>query len=251
MAVTLRLFAWGIVAFLTFVAAQFGRDDAYSFHMMLGCLLAVLAFLNACRDKSILANLFADDENGYQMNIVRLGVILTAFWGVVGFLVGVVVASQLAWPDLNFEPYLTFGRLRPLHTSAVVFAFGGTALITTSFFVVQRTTSARLWGGNLCWFVFLGYQFFILLAATGYILGGTQSKEYAEPEWYVDLWLTAVWVAYLAVFLGTLIKRQQPHIYVANWFYLGFIVTVAMLHVVNGLTMPVSIFGSKSYSAFS
>jgi len=185
------------------------------------------------------------------MNIVRLGVVLTVFWGVVGFAAGVLVASQLAWPDLNVEPYLTFGRLRPLHTSAVIFAFGGTALLTTSLFVVQRTTQARLWGGNLCWFVFFGYQFFILLAATGYVLGGTQSKEYAEPEWYVDIWLTIVWVAYLAVFLGTLIKRKQPHIYVANWFYLAFIVTVAMLHVVNALAVPVSFLGSRSYSLFS
>lgn len=246
-----RLTSWGLLAFLTFFAAQFGRDDVYVFHMSLASLLAALLFINACREKPLLTTLFADDDSGYQMNIVRLGVVLTAFWGVVGFLVGVVVAAQLAWPDLNFEPYLTFGRLRPLHTSAVIFAFGGTALLTTSFFVVQRTTSARLWGGNLCWFVMLGYQFFILLAATGYVLGGTQSKEYAEPEWYVDLWLTVVWVAYLAVFLGTLIKRKQPHIYVANWFYLAFIVTVAMLHVVNALAMPVSIFGSRSYSLFA
>lgn len=251
MAVTVRLIAWAMLALLALVAAQFGRDAAYSFHMALASIVAALFFLNACRERPFLTDLFADDDSGYQMNIVRLGVILTAFWGVVGFAVGVGVASQLAWPALNLEPYLTFGRLRPLHTSAVVFAFGGTALLTTSFFVVQRTTQARLWGGNLCWFVFLGYQFFIVLAATGYVLGGTQSKEYAEPEWYVDLWLTVVWVAYLAVFLGTLIKRKQPHIYVANWFYLAFIVTVAMLHVVNALAVPVSIFGSRSYSLFA
>jgi hypothetical protein len=119
--------------------------------------------------------------------------------------------------------------LRPLHTSAVIFAFGGNALIATSFYVVQRTTAARLWGGNLAWFVFWGYNLFIVLAASGYVLGGTQSKEYAEPTWYVDIWLTIVWVAYLAVFLGTIVKRKEPHIYVANWFYLAFIVTIAML----------------------
>jgi len=213
--------------------------------------IAIGAFFLQFMETNPFRRLFADDEDGYQMNVVRLGVILTAFWGVVGFLVGVFVASQLAWPDLNFEPYLTFGRLRPLHTSAVIFAFGGTALITTSLYVVQKTTSARLWGGNLAWFVFLGYQFFIVLAATGYVLGGTQSREYAEPEWYVDLFLTIVWVAYLAVFLGTLVRRKQPHIYVANWFYLGFIVTIAMLHVVNNLAVPVSIWGGKSYSLFA
>jgi len=146
---------------------------------------------------------------------------------------------------------MNFGRLRPLHTSAVIFAFGGTGLLASSFYVVQRTSAARLWGGGLAWFVLWGYQFFILLAATSYILGGSQSREYAEPEWYIDLWLTVVWVAYLVLYMGTLIKRKEPHIYVANWFYLSFIVTVAMLHVVNNLAVPVSIFGSRSVSLMS
>ena len=190
-------------------------------------------------------------ETQYQDDVVRYGVIATALWGVVGFLVGVVAAAQLAWPDLNIEPFLNFGRVRPLHTSAVIFAFGGNALIATSFYIVQRTTRARLWGGNLAWFVFWGYQLFILLAATGYLLGITQSREYAEPEWYVDLWLTIVWLAYLAVFVGTLVRRKEPHIYVANWFFLAFIVTIAMLHVVNNMAVPVSFMGAKSYSAFS
>ena len=120
-------------------------------------------------------------------------------------------------------------RLRLLHTSAVIFAFGGNALICTSFYIVQRTCAARLWGGNLAWFVFWGYNLFIVLAATSYLLGGSESKEYAEPAWHIDLWLTVVWVAYLAVFLGTLIKRKEPHIYVANWFFLSFIGTVATI----------------------
>lgn len=188
---------------------------------------------------------------GYLDGVVRLGCIATMFWGIAGLLAGVVIAAQLAWPDLNIEPWLSFGRLRPLHTSAVVFAFGGNALLCTSFYVVQRTCRARLAFGNLAWFVFWGYQLFIVLAATGYLLGVTQSKEYAEPEWYVDLWLTVVWVAYLAVFVGTLVRRKEPHIYVANWFYLSFIVTVAMLHVVNNLAIPVSFLGTKSYSVFS
>ena len=126
-----------------------------------------------------------------------------------------------------------------------------TLSIATSFYVVQRTTRARLFGGWLPWFVFWGYQLFIVMAATGYLLGITQGREYAEPEWYVDLWITVVWVAYLLVFLGTLIKRKEPHIYVANWFYLSFIVTIAMLHLVNNLAVPVSFLGVKSYSAFS
>jgi len=188
----------------------------------------------------------------YNDEIVRAGVIAAMFWGVIGFLVGVTIALQLAFPVLNFDlPWTNFGRLRPLHTSAVIFAFGGNVLIATSFHVVQRTCRARLAGSLAPWFIFWGYQLFIVLAATGYLLGVTNSKEYAEPEWYVDLWLTAVWVVYLLVFLATLWKRQEPHIYVANWFYLAFIVTVAMLHVVNSLAMPVSPFSSKSYSAFA
>ncbi|MBX2856788.1 MAG: cytochrome-c oxidase, cbb3-type subunit I [Rhodobacteraceae bacterium] len=250
MAVAARLSTYGVIALIALYAATFARDVPYAAHMSLAATLAILAFLlEMFRDRPIID--MSDDPDGYQMNVVRFGVIMTALWSVVGLLVGVIVAAQLAYPELNIAPYLTFGRLRPLHTSAVIFAFGGTALITTSFYVVQRTSGARLWGKNLCWFVMLGYQLFIVLAATGYVLGGTQSREYAEPEWYVDLWLTLVWLAYLAVFLGTLIKRRQPHIYVANWFYLAFIVTIAMLHVVNNLAVPVSVFGSKSYSAFS
>ncbi|HNN56280.1 MAG TPA: cytochrome-c oxidase, cbb3-type subunit I [Novosphingobium sp.] len=189
----------------------------------------------------------AVDHGKYDDDLVRAGVILTTFWGVVGFLVGLVIALQLAFPLLNFEPFLNFGRIRPLHTSAVIFAFGGTALISTSFYVVQRTCRARLALPGLARFVFWGYQLFIVLAATGYVLGITQAKEYAEPEWYVDLWLTIVWVAYLAVFVGTIMKRKEPHIYVANWFYLSFIITVAMLHLVNNVNLPISVFGSRSY----
>lgn len=193
-----------------------------------------------------------DVESRYLDGVIRAGVIATVFWGIVGFLMGVLIAFQLAYPLLNLDlPWTTFGRLRPVHTSAVIFAFGGNALMATSFYVVQRTCRARLAFGNLAWFVFWGYQLFIVLAASGYVLGVTQSREYAEPEWYVDLWLTLVWVAYLAVFFGTILKRREPHIYVANWFYLSFIVTIAMLHVVNNLAVPVSLMGSKSYSLFS
>lgn len=177
--------------------------------------------------------------------------IATVFWSIVGFVAGLAIALQLAYPLLNLEPYLSFGRLRPLHTSGVVFAFGGNVLIATSFYIVQRTCRARLAFSMLARFVFWGYQLFIVLAATGYLLGITQSKEYAEPEWYVDLWLTVVWVAYGVVFIGTILKRKEPHIYVANWFFLSFIITIAMLHILNNLAMPVSIVGAQSYSAFS
>ena len=182
---------------------------------------------------------------------IRAFAAITAFWGVVGFLVGVVIALQLAFPLLNLDlEWTTFGRLRPLHTSAVIFAFGGNALLCTSLYVVQRTCHARLFGGDDAgWFLFWGYQFVIVMAALGYVLGITQGKEYAEPEWYVDLWLTVVWVVYLIVFGGTIVKRQEPHIYVANWFFLAFIITVALLHIGNNISIPVSLGSSTSYAA--
>ncbi len=189
----------------------------------------------------------------YNYDVVRHFVTATVFWGVVAFLVGVVIAYQLAFPALNFDlEYFTFGRLRPVHTSAAIFAFGGNALFATSLYVVQRTCRAPLWGGPaLANFIFWGYQIFIVMAALGYVLGVTQGREYAEPEWYVDLWLTFIWVLYLAIFLGTVVRRREPHIYVANWFYLAFIVTVAVLHLGNNLAVPVSWTGAKSYSVFS
>jgi cytochrome c oxidase cbb3-type subunit I len=195
----------------------------------------------------------ASDPPAYNEDVIRLFVIATMFWGVVGFLAGTFIAFQLAYPALNLGlEWTTFGRLRPLHTSAVIFAFGGNALIGTSLWVVQRTCRASLFGGPLVAnFLFWSYQLFIVMAALGYVMGITQGREYAEPEWYVDLWLTLVWVVYLIVFFGTLLRRQEPHIYVANWFYLAFIVTIAMLHIVNNLAVPVSFFGVKSYSLFA
>lgn len=242
----------GLAAFLALLGAAFAADDLFRQHMwVLFFVLAVGTVLLLRNTSFAPASGRAGDVSPYMDGPVRYGAIATMFWAVVGLLVGVVVALQLAYPDLNIEPWFSFGRMRPLHTSAVVFAFGGNALIATSFYVVQRTSRAKLFGGNLAWFVFWGYQLFIVMAASGYLLGITQSREYAEPEWYVDLWLTVVWVAYLAVFLGTILKRKEPHIYVANWFYLSFIVTIAMLHVVNNLAVPVSFLGAKSYSAFS
>ncbi len=183
----------------------------------------------------------------YNESIVKKFTIASVFWAIVGFLVGLYIALQMAFPWLNFEPYFTFGRLRPLHTSAVIFAFGGNVLFATSYFVVQRTCRAKLWGDSLANFTFWGYQAFIVMAALGYVFGVTQGKEYAEPEWYADLWLAIVWVVYLVVFLMTLSKRKEPHIYVANWFFLAFIATVAILHIVNGISVPVSLTSLKSY----
>ncbi|MGI9395525.1 MAG: cytochrome-c oxidase, cbb3-type subunit I [Boseongicola sp.] len=248
----LKLFLLGAVALIAAIAANFGRDLAYQVHALIIMAVAAGLFILTLRgmeEPRVLAR-----PEGYMDDVIRAGVIATAFWGVIGLLVGTFIAFQLAFPVLNFDwaqPFANFGRLRPLHTSAVIFAFGGNALICTSFYIVQRTSAVRLWGGNLAWFVFWGYQLFIVLAATGYVLGATQSKEYAEPEWYVDIWLTIVWLAYLAVFMGTIFKRKEPHIYVANWFFLSFIVTVAMLHVVNNLSIPVSILGSKSVQVFA
>ena len=189
----------------------------------------------------------------YNEGVIRNFVIAAMFWGVVGFLAGDFIAWQLAFPALNFDlEWTTFGRLRPVHTSAVIFAFGGNILIGSSLYIVQRTSRTGLYGGAaLGNFVFWGYQAFIVMAALGYVLGMTQGKEYAEPEWFVDIWLTIVWVAYLTTFVGTLIKRREPHIYVANWFLLAFIVTIAMLHLGNNLSVPVSFFGWKSYSLYS
>jgi len=248
----LKLVILGVVVVCAAIAANYARDVAYMVHMLLFMVVASGLFLYTLRRMGEPAVPVPTHE--YMDGPVRAAAIATAFWGVVGFLVGVFIAFQLAFPVLNFDwaqGYLNFGRLRPLHTSAVIFAFGGNALLAASFYIVQRTSAARMWGGNLTWFVFWGYQLFIVMAATGYLLGATQSMEYAEPEWHTDLWLTIVWVAFLAVFVGTLLKRKEPHIYVANWFLLSFIVTVAMLHVVNNLTIPVSIFGSRSVHVMS
>ncbi|WP_158966766.1 cytochrome-c oxidase, cbb3-type subunit I [Chachezhania sediminis] len=250
----IKLIVLGVIVLISMMAMNYARDVAYMIHAGIVMVIAIGLFLYTAAQSATQPALDPHPETEYFDSVVRYGVIATAFWGVVGFLVGVVIAFQLAFPALNFEflqGYGNFGRLRPLHTSAVIFAFGGNALICTAFYVVQRTSAARLWGKGLGWFVFWGYQLFIVLAATGYLMGATQSKEYAEPEWYVDLWLTVVWLAFLACFLGTIIKRKEPHIYVANWFYLSFIVTVAMLHVVNNLSIPVSVWGSHSVQVFS
>ncbi len=189
-------------------------------------------------------------QTTFNDKVVRQFTVMTVVWGVVGMAVGVLIAAQMVWPALNFDtPWLTFGRLRPLHTNAVIFAFGGSILFASSYYVVQRTCQARLFGGPLVGFTFWGWQLVILLAAITLPLGITTSKEYAELEWPIDILIALVWVSYAIVFFGTVMKRKVKHIYVANWFYGAFIITVAVLHIVNSAAVPVSL--TKSYSAYS
>src|SRR5450830_1695781 len=189
-------------------------------------------------------------ENTYNYRVVRQFSVMAVVWGIVGMLVGVVIATQLAWPEfLTGIPWLSYGRLRPLHTNAVIFAFGGCALMATSYYVVQRTSNVRLFSDGLAEFTFWGWQLVIVAAAITLPLGYTQGKEYAELEWPIDILIAVVWVAYAIVFFGTLVKRKVEHIYVANWFYGAFIIAVAILHIVNSAAIPVSLL--KSYSAYS
>jgi cytochrome c oxidase cbb3-type subunit 1 len=227
------------------------RDSGMAFHGLLFLTAAAAAGM------LVLQISFHDDsplevDGPYMDGPIKVATIAALIWGIAGFVAGDFIAWQLAFPQLNFDlPWISFGRMRPLHTSAVIFAFGGNVLLATSFYVVQRTCHTRLAGRWSPWFVVVGYQLFIAVAATGYLLGITQGKEYAEPEWYADLWLTIVWVVYLLVFVCTLIKRKEPHIYVANWFFLAFIVTIAMLHLVNNAALPVSLTSPKSYIVYS
>ncbi|HYX64759.1 MAG TPA: cytochrome-c oxidase, cbb3-type subunit I [Burkholderiales bacterium] len=189
-------------------------------------------------------------EASYNYRIVRQFAIMSVVWGVVGMLVGVFIAAELIWPDLNLGlPWLSYGRLRPLHTNAVIFAFGGCALFATSYYVVQRTCHVRLFGEKLAAFTFWGWQAVIVLAAITLPLGITTSKEYAELEWPIDILIALVWVAYAVVFFGTLAVRKVRHIYVANWFFGAYILTIALLHIVNSAEVPVTLW--KSYSAYA
>ena len=244
------------LAFLSIVVAAKAYTPEYAFHAYLfaaASVASVFVIINRYFERSAEPTpLEIDGKPNYNMGPIKLATLLSVFWGIAGMTAGLWIALELAYPALNFGlAYISFGRLRPLHTSAVIFAFGGNVLLATSFYVVQRTCRARLAGDLAPWFVILGYNFFIVIAGTGYLLGITQSKEYAEPEWYADLWLTIVWVTYLLVFMGTLMRRKEPHIYVANWFYLAFIVTIAVLHVTNNAAIPVSPFSSKSYIVWS
>ncbi|WP_413989549.1 cytochrome-c oxidase, cbb3-type subunit I [Labrys okinawensis] len=232
-------------------AAMAGRSDPIGVH---GAMVMVLAIVGVF---AIIGRYF-DPEPGaarlseYYDDPSKAGIVFAVVWLVIGLSVGDWVAWLLFNPNLTFDAaWASFGRLRPVHTTGVIFGFGGNALIATSFYVMQRTSRARLPDQLSPWFVLLGYNLFCLLAVTGYLMGVTQSKEYAEPEWYADLWLVIVWVTYLILYLRTLARRNEPHIYVANWYYLAFIVVVAMLHIVNNLSVPVSLGHAKSYSLFA
>jgi len=189
----------------------------------------------------------------YNYEIVKKFAIAAIVWGIAGMVAGVYIASELAWPFLNFDiAQITFGRLRPVHTSGVIFGFGGNALFATSYYIVQRTCQTRLTGGTF-WpnFTFWGWNGALVVAAIGYMMGITQAREYAEPEWYVDIAITIVWIVYFLIFTTTLMRRNQPHIYVANWFFMAFILATAILHVFNNLAVPTGLLSSKSYSLFS
>ena len=227
-----------------------GKDDLLGAHGLLVMAAAILGVFG------VISGFFApeppDDRlDRYYDEPAKIAILLAMVWAAIGMFVGDWVAWLLAYPDLTFDAgWASFGRLRPVHTSGVIFGFGGNALIGTSFYVMQRTSRARIPDPVATLFVVFGYNLFCVLAASGYLMGITQSKEYAEPEWYADLLLTVVWVTYLVVYMRTLAYRKEPHIYVANWYYMGFILVVAMLHIVNNLAVPV--WGStKSYSAFS
>ncbi|QJD57799.1 cytochrome-c oxidase, cbb3-type subunit I [Pseudomonas sp. gcc21] len=192
----------------------------------------------------------ATTPTAYNYKVVRQFAIMTVVWGIVGMALGVFIAAQLVWPQLSFDlPWLSFGRLRPLHTNAVIFAFGGCALMATSYYVVQRTSQARIFSDSLAAFTFWGWQAVIVLAIITLPLGLTSTKEYAELEWPIDILIALVWVTYGVVFFGTIMKRKMKHIYVGNWFYGAFIITIAVLHIVNSAALPVSML--KSYSAYA
>lgn len=239
------------LAFATTFIAIKAYTPVFAFHaalFSLGSLTAVFAIVTHYRSRSSEPTpQMINGRPNYNYGPIKFTAIAALFWGIAGFLVGLYLALELAYPQFNLDlPWINFGRLRPLHTSAVIFAFGGNVLLACSFYIMQRTSRARMTGVIAPWFVVLGYNFFILIAGTGYLLGVTRGHEYAEPEWYAILWLVIVWVTYLLVYLFTMAKRAEPHIYVANWFFLAFIVTVAVLVLGNNTEIPISVFSSQS-----
>ncbi|MBN9025816.1 MULTISPECIES: cytochrome-c oxidase, cbb3-type subunit I [Kaistia] len=231
--------------------AAVGSDDPIGTH---GFIILLVSIGLAC---VVIAGYYAPEPDKAQLSRyyddpTRAGIVLAMAWAVFGLFFGVWVAALLAWPELTFDAaWSSFGRIRPVHTTGVIFGFGGNALIATSLHVLQRTTRARLPDQFSPWFVLIGYNLFCVLAVSGYFMGLTQSKEYAEAEWYADIWLVIVWVVYFLIYIRTLQRRKEPHIYVANWYYMAFILVVAILHIVNNLAVPVSFGHAKSYSLFS
>ena len=240
-----------LLALIGLAMAGAGGSDLLGFHggVVMLCSIAMIfvtisGYFAPEPDAGRLAHYYDDPS--------KAGIVIAMVWAVFGFFIGDWVAWLLAYPELTFDgAWASFGRLRPVHTTGVIFGFGGNALIATSFHVMQRTSRARLPDQFSPWFVLIGYNLFCILAVTGYFAGITQSKEYAEPEWYADIWLVIVWLTYFVLYLRTLARRREPHIYVANWYYLAFILVVAVLHIVNNLALPISFASAKSYSAFS
>ena len=240
-----------LVALCGIFLAAAGRQDALGVHGFIVALAGLAGVFVIIRG-------YYDPEPGperlsvYYDEPIKAGIVLAMLWALIGMFVGDWVAWLLVYPELTFDAtWATFGRLRPIHTTGVIFGFGGNALIATSFHVMQRTSRARLPDQLSPWFVLAGYNLFCVLAVTGYPMGITQSKEYAEPEWYADIWLVIVWSVYFVLYLRTLARRREPHIYVANWYFLAFILVVAMLHIVNNLALPLSFGSAKSYSIFA
>jgi cytochrome c oxidase cbb3-type subunit 1 len=239
------------VALLGLAMASAGRDDPLMLHGFLimlagiGCAFAVIGGLFAPEPG-------AERLRHYYDEPIKAGIVISMIWALVAMGFGDWVAWQLAFPDLRFDAaWSSFGRLRPIHTTGIIFGFGGNALIATSFHVMQRTSRARLPDQLTPWVVLAGYNLFCLLGVTGYLIGITKSKEYAEPEWYAGILLVVTWVIYFGLYLRTLLRRKEPHIYVSNWYYMAFVLVVAMLYIVNNLALPVSLGSAKSYSLFS
>ena len=241
----------GVAAFIGLVMAGFGRGDPMAVHGWIVLISSgVMFFVVASKVDAPEPDPARLDH--YYDDPTKAGIILAMIWAVIGMGVGVWVATLLAFPEATFDAaWASFGRIRPVHTSGVIFGFGGNALIATSFHVVQRTSRARLAGQLSPWFVLVGYNLFCVLAATGYLMGVTQSKEYAEPEWYADIWLVVIWVVYFILYMRTLARRNEPHIYVANWYYMAFILVMAILHIVNNLAIPLSLTSAESVPLFS
>ncbi|MFK7992506.1 MAG: cytochrome-c oxidase, cbb3-type subunit I [Granulosicoccus sp.] len=240
-----------LVMIVGLLIAFVGRDNVIAIHGLAAALYGGVFLVLVYRHR-LAPEPSPDRLAHYYDDPTKVGLIVSLLWGVFAMGVGDWIAWMMAYPEFTFDAaWASFGRMRPVHTTGVIFGFGGNALIATSLHVAQRTSRARLPDQFSPWFVLLGYNLFCLLAVIGYPLGITQSKEYAEPEWYLDFWLVIVWVTYLILYLRTLARRQEPHIYVANWYYLAFILVVAVLHVVNNLAMPVGLGIDKSYSLFS
>ena len=241
-----------VMALIGLAMAAGGQDAQFSAHGAVVIVFCAAVFALVLRHVDA-PEPSADRFASYYDDPSKAGVILAIVWAIFAMFVGDWVAWLLAYPEMTFvdSAWASFGRLRPVHTTGVIFGFGGNALIATSFHVLQRTTRARLPDQFSPWFVLVGYNLFCVLAVSGYFMGLTQSKEYAEPEWYADLWLVVVWVTYFLIYIRTLMRRKEPHIYVANWYYMAFILVVAILHIVNNLAVPVSLAHAKSYSAFS